>query len=153
MKSTAHASTLLLFAITTVACAPAAAPQMATSQSSLPAVLNWENETPVHAKHAMVVSVHHLAADAGLSILKQGGNAVDAAVATGFALAVVYPDAGNLGGGGFMTIHLAKKAGAAEKNTFIDYRERAPEAATRDMYLDKQGNIIPGASTIGYRAI
>jgi gamma-glutamyltranspeptidase/glutathione hydrolase len=153
MKSTAHASTLLLFAIATVACAPAAAPQMATSQSSLPAVLNWENETPVHAKHAMVVSVHHLAADAGLSILKQGGNAVDAAVATGFALAVVYPDAGNLGGGGFMTIHLAKKAGAAEKNTFIDYRERAPEAATRDMYLDKQGNIIPGASTIGYRAI
>jgi len=97
----------------------------------------------------MVVSIHHLAADAGVGILKQGGNAVDAAVATGFALAVVYPDAGNLGGGGFMTIHLAKP----NRNTFIDYRERAPEAATADMYLDKQGKIIPGASTLGYRAI
>jgi gamma-glutamyltranspeptidase/glutathione hydrolase len=124
------------------------------AQATLPAVLNWQKEEPVRTKHAMVVSIHHLAADAGVSILKQGGNAVDAAVATGFALAVVYPDAGNLGGGGFMTIHLSAKATKAEaKDTFIDYRERAPEAATADMYLDKQGNVIPGASTIGYKAI
>ena len=125
------------------------APDRASTQ---PAVLNWQQEEPVHTKHAMVVSIHHLAADAGVSILEQGGNAVDAAVATGFALAVVYPDAGNLGGGGFMLIHLGSKS-KVQKDTFIDYRERAPEAATRDMYLDKQGDIIPGASTIGYKAI
>jgi gamma-glutamyltranspeptidase/glutathione hydrolase len=129
----------------------------------MPAVANWRTEEPVRTKHAMVVSIHHLAADAGVSILKQGGNAVDAAVATGFALAVVLPEAGNLGGGGFMMIHLGKRnsgqssekqsKSAPAKDTFIDYRERAPEAATRDMYLDKEGNIIPGASTIGYKAI
>ena len=106
------------------------------------------NEQPVLAKHAMVVTVHHLATDAGVEILREGGNAVDAAVGVGFALAVVYPFAGNLGGGGFMLIHLANG-----KNTFIDYRERAPFAATADMYLDAKGNVIPGASIIGYRAI
>ena len=134
---------------------------------SIPAVTDWRTEEPVRAKHAMVVSVHHLAADAGLSVLQQGGNAVDAAVATGFALAVVLPAAGNLGGGGFMLIHLgrhglvqpnsktpkASQTPSQPKDTFIDYRERAPEAATRDMYLDKEGNIIPGSSTIGYKAI
>ncbi|HLK34373.1 MAG TPA: gamma-glutamyltransferase [Terriglobales bacterium] len=103
---------------------------------------------PVHAAHAMVVSVHGLASQAGVDILRQGGNAVDAAVATGFALAVVHPQAGNIGGGGFMLVRLAD--GAAH---FIDYREKAPAKATRDMYLDAQGNIIPGASTIGYKAI
>jgi gamma-glutamyltranspeptidase/glutathione hydrolase len=103
---------------------------------------------PVHAPHAMVVSVHHLASQAGLDILRQGGNAVDAAVATGFALAVVHPQAGNIGGGGFMLVRMAD--GAAH---FIDYREKAPAKATRDMYLDAQGNIIPDASTIGYKAI
>ncbi len=121
--------------------------------AALPAVPNWKKEEPVRTKHAMVVSVHHLAADAGVSILKQGGNAVDAAVATGFALAVVYPDAGNLGGGGFMLIHLAANGKKTGKDTFIDYRERAPEAATRDMYLDKEGNVIPQASTVGYLAV
>lgn len=105
-------------------------------------------EQPVRARHAMVVTVHHLATDAGIEILRQGGNAVDSAVAVGFALAVVYPFAGNLGGGGFMLIHLANG-----KNTFIDYRERAPFAATPNMYLDAKGNVIPGASIIGYRAI
>ena len=106
------------------------------------------SETPVRARHAMVVSVHHLAADAGLEILKQGGNAVDAAVATGFALSVVFPFAGNLGGGGFMLIHL--KTG---KNTFVDFREEAPGAASANMYLDARGQVVPDQSTIGYKAI
>jgi gamma-glutamyltranspeptidase / glutathione hydrolase len=108
----------------------------------------WSTEQPVRTQHAMVVSVHHLAADAGVKILRQGGNAVDAAVATGFALAVVYPDAGNIGGGGFMLVHLN-----SGKSTFIDYREKAPLAASADMYLDAKGNVIPDASTVGYKAI
>ncbi len=96
----------------------------------------------------MVVSIHHLAADVGVDILKQGGNAIDAAVATGFALAVVHPDAGNIGGGGFMLIHLR-----SGKPTFIDYREKAPLAATANMYLNAKGDIVPDASTVGYKAI
>ncbi len=107
---------------------------------------------PVTAAHGMVVSVHHSATDVGVAILKQGGNAVDAAVATGFALAVVHPIAGNLGGGGFMLIHLAKKTGP-ERDRFLDYREMAPAAASRDMYLDAQHNVIPDMSTLGYKSI
>lgn len=108
----------------------------------------YQSEEPVRTPHAMVVSVHHLATDAGVSTLKAGGNAVDAAVAVGFALAVVHPVAGNIGGGGFMLIH--EHDG---RNLFIDYREKAPLAATTNMYLDAQGNIIPNASIVGYRAI
>jgi gamma-glutamyltranspeptidase / glutathione hydrolase len=103
---------------------------------------------PVHAQHAIVVSVHELASRAGVEIMQAGGNAVDAAVATGFALAVVHSPAGNLGGGGFMLIRLADG-----QTHFIDYREKAPAAATRDMYLDAQGNVIDGASEYGYKAI
>jgi gamma-glutamyltranspeptidase / glutathione hydrolase len=103
---------------------------------------------PVHAQHAIVVSVHPLAAGAGVEIMQAGGNAVDAAVATGFALAVVLPAAGNLGGGGFMLVRMADG-----KTHFLDYREKAPAAATRDMYLDAQGNVIEGASEIGYKSI
>lgn len=103
---------------------------------------------PVHAAHAIVVSVHELASHVGVEIMQGGGNAVDAAVATGFALAVVHPAAGNIGGGGFMLIRMADG-----KAHFLDYREKAPAAATRDMYLDTQGNVIPGASEIGYKAI
>jgi gamma-glutamyltranspeptidase/glutathione hydrolase len=103
---------------------------------------------PVHAQHGMVVSVHDLASQAGVEILQAGGNAVDAAVATGFALAVVHPPAGNIGGGGFMLIRMADG-----KAHFLDYRERAPAAATRNMYLDPQGNVIEGASEYGYKAI
>jgi gamma-glutamyltranspeptidase / glutathione hydrolase len=103
---------------------------------------------PVRAPHAMVASVHALATAAGVEAMKQGGNAVDAAVATGFALAVVHPQAGNLGGGGFMLLRPANG-----KARFIDFRETAPAAATRDMYLDKSGNVVPGASTLGYRAV
>lgn len=111
---------------------------------------------PVRAQHAMVVSVHHLASDAGVEILKQGGNAVDAAVAVGFALAVVFPQAGNIGGGGFMLIRPAHATGTKKladgKPHFLDYREKAPAAAGRDMYLDKDGNVIKGSSTQGWRA-
>ncbi len=103
---------------------------------------------PVHAPHAMVASVHELASRAGVEIMQAGGNAVDAAVATGFALAVVHPQAGNLGGGGFMLIRMADG-----KTHFIDYREKAPAAATSNMYLDARGNVIADASIVGYKAI
>jgi len=103
---------------------------------------------PVHAPHAMVVSVHELGSRAGVDILRAGGNAIDAAVATGFALAVVYPQAGNLGGGGFMLIRQADG-----RTHFVDYREKAPAAATADMYLDPQGNVTENASVVGYKAI
>ncbi|HXM68643.1 MAG TPA: gamma-glutamyltransferase, partial [Candidatus Acidoferrum sp.] len=103
---------------------------------------------PVHAQHGVVVSVHELASRAGVEMMQAGGNAVDAAVATGFALAVVHPAAGNLGGGGFMLVRMANGG-----THFIDYREKAPAAATRDMYLDAHGNVIEGASEIGYKAI
>jgi gamma-glutamyltranspeptidase/glutathione hydrolase len=103
---------------------------------------------PVHSQHGMVVSVDELASRVGVEIMQDGGNAVDAAVATGFALAVVHPPAGNIGGGGFMLIRMADG-----KTHFLDYREKAPAAATRDMFLDAQGNVIEGASEIGYKAI
>ena len=91
---------------------------------------------PVAAENGMVVSAQHLATEVGIEVLKRGGNAVDAAVAVGYALAVVYPAAGNLGGGGFMTIQLADG-----RKTFLDFRETAPKGATANMYLDKDGNV------------
>jgi gamma-glutamyltranspeptidase/glutathione hydrolase len=103
---------------------------------------------PVEAPRAMVASVRASASRVGVQIMKAGGNAVDAAVAVGFALAVVHPQAGNLGGGGFMLIRLADG-----KTHFIDYRERAPALATANMYVDSKGNVIEGASAIGYKAI
>jgi gamma-glutamyltranspeptidase/glutathione hydrolase len=103
---------------------------------------------PVHAAHGIVVSVHELASRAGVEMMQAGGNAVDAAVATGFALAVVHPPAGNLGGGGFMLVRMADG-----QTHFLDYREMAPAAARPDLYLDAQGNVIEGASEIGYKAI
>jgi gamma-glutamyltranspeptidase/glutathione hydrolase len=104
---------------------------------------------PVRARRGMVASTSVIASQVGVDILKQGGNAVDAAVAVAFALAVTHPAAGNLGGGGFMMIRL--KSG---KTTAIDYREMAPAAATRNVYLDKNGNLIQGegGSLVGYRA-
>ncbi|MGF6331475.1 gamma-glutamyltranspeptidase/glutathione hydrolase [Pseudomonas sp. BS3782 TE3695] len=103
---------------------------------------------PVAAENGMVVTAQHLASHVGVDVLKNGGNAVDAAVAVGYALAVVYPAAGNLGGGGFMTIQLADG-----RKTFLDFREKAPLAATPDMYLDKEGNVIPELSTRGHLAV
>ncbi|MGH8180634.1 MAG: gamma-glutamyltransferase [Steroidobacteraceae bacterium] len=103
---------------------------------------------PVHAAHGMVTSSSGLASAAGVELMKEGGNAIDAAVATGFALAVVHPQAGNLGGGGFMLIRLHD--GAAH---FIDFRETAPGKATATMYQDAAGNVIPHLSRVGYKAI
>jgi gamma-glutamyltranspeptidase/glutathione hydrolase len=96
----------------------------------------------------MVVSAQHVASEVGAAILRSGGNAIDAAVATGYALAVTHPCCGNLGGGGFMTIHLANG-----KDTFINFREKAPLAATANMYLDAQGKPIVDKSLAGYLAV
>ena len=104
---------------------------------------------PVRARHGVVASTNEVASKVGVDIMKQGGNAVDAAIAVAFALAVTHPAAGNLGGGGFMMIRL--KNG---RTTAIDYREMAPAAATRNIYLDQNGNVIQGegGSIEGYRA-
>ena len=109
----------------------------------------WDYPAGSHAtfaRHAMVASNNALAAEVGAEIMKQGGNAIDAAVATGFALAVTFPEAGNLGGGGYMVIRLADGRVAA-----LDYRETAPLAATRDMYVGANGKLT-GESVIGPRA-
>lgn len=135
----------ILAVVTSAAVCLSAAPAAAQSGP-------YQDEQPVRAAHGMVVSVHHCATDAGVEILRAGGNAVDAAVATEFALAVVHPAAGNLGGGGFMLIRT--RDGNA---TFLDYREKAPLAATETMYQDAKGNVIPESSlqssVIGYRSI
>ncbi len=102
---------------------------------------------PVEARHGMVVSANRLASEIGAEILKRGGNAADAAVATGIAMAVTYPRAGNLGGGGFAVVRLADG-----RTTTIDFRETAPAAATRDMYQDEKGQVVRGRSTVGYMA-
>jgi gamma-glutamyltranspeptidase/glutathione hydrolase len=140
-----HGSSRLF--VTTVLLASLANPL--TAQTSLQTIPTAPitSTAPTRAKHAMVVTIHHDATDAGLSILKQGGNAIDAAVAVAFTLAVVYPQAGNIGGGGFMLIR--KKDGQTH---FLDYREKAPAAASADMYLNPQKNVVPGLSTIGYKA-
>src|SRR6266446_6675192 len=107
----------------------------------------WPSEA-VRASHGMVATDEELGSQAGVEILKRGGNAVDAAVAVAFALAVVEPAAGNIGGGGFMLIRLA-----GGKTTFLDYREVAPGKATRDMYIGKDGKLDEDASVIGYRSV
>jgi gamma-glutamyltranspeptidase / glutathione hydrolase len=102
---------------------------------------------PVSAEKAMVVTSQHLATDVGVEIMKQGGNAVDAAVAVGYALAVTNPCCGNIGGGGFATIHLA-----SGKDIFLNFREKAPLSATPTMYLDAKGEVVPDLSLKGYLA-
>jgi len=103
---------------------------------------------PVAAENGMVVTAQHLATEVGVDVLRRGGNAVDAAVAVGYALAVVYPAAGNLGGGGFMTLQLGDG-----RKTFLDFREKAPLAATANMYLDAAGNVVKRSTTTGHLAV
>src|SRR5271154_6101812 len=116
-----------------------------TSCALLLAVTLYAHQ-PEHARHAMVVAQEPLAADAGLRVLQSGGNAIDAAVAVAFALAVTYPFAGNIGGGGFLLARFADG-----RTTFLDFREKAPLAATRSMYLDANGNVTRD-SLVGWRA-
>ena len=103
---------------------------------------------PVAGSKGMVVTAQHLATDVGAEILRKGGNAVDAAVAVGYALAVVYPQAGNIGGGGFMTLHLA-----AGRSTFFDFREKAPLAAKAEIFQDAAGKVVPGRSTLTWLGV
>ncbi|MEA2857441.1 MAG: gamma-glutamyltranspeptidase / glutathione hydrolase, partial [Methylobacteriaceae bacterium] len=119
-------------------CALAAA-NAARADNAPPIIEGQARVLPVLAKNGMVVAQEGAAARVGLDILKHGGNAIDAAVATGFALAVTLPRAGNLGGGGFMLIRLAKE----QKTVALDYRETAPAAATREMFLNPQGLADP----------
>lgn len=113
------------------------APSLAQSNTDSPIINYPDRFVPVVAQNGMVASQEAVATRVGVEILKQGGNAIDAAVATGFALAVTFPQAGNIGGGGFMMVHLAKE----NKTIAIDYREMAPAKAHRDLYLDEQGNV------------
>jgi gamma-glutamyltranspeptidase/glutathione hydrolase len=138
---------LLLLAILTVAFVAGPNSKL-VSNTAFPSAVAASRE-PVRAKHGIVASTNEIASQVGVDIMKRGGNAVDAAIAVAFALAVTHPAAGNLGGGGFMMIRL--KNG---KTTAIDYREMAPAAATRNIYLDKDGNLIEGegGSLVGYRA-
>jgi len=131
MKTTIHRRVLSLVVLLTCACSFAVAG---------PA-------RPAHGQKTMVTSVQVDATRAGLEIMRAGGNAVDASVAVGFALAVTHPQAGNIGGGGFLLVRFAN--GDVH---FLDYREKAPAAATENMYLDPQGNVIPNMSLVGYKA-
>jgi gamma-glutamyltranspeptidase / glutathione hydrolase len=125
------------------------APNVSFSQTVVTRPKNTGWREPLREPHAMVASTSRLASQIGTDVMKRGGNAVDAAVAVAFALAVVYPEAGNLGGGGFMLIRFHDG-----RTTAIDYREVAPLAATRDMFIDSSGQLIKGegSSTVGYRA-
>ena len=124
-------------------------PRQALDSSAPPTtVAALANARPVLARHAMVVTAQHLATEVGVRILKEGGNAIDAAVAVGYALAVVHPCCGNIGGGGFMIIHLANG-----HDVFLDFREKAPLKATPTLYQNAQGNVVPGLSTKTYLGV
>ena len=114
----------------------------------VPAVAAAADREPVAGSGGMVVSAQQIATDVGVEVLAKGGNAIDAAVAVGYALAVVYPQAGNIGGGGFMTLHLADG-----RSTFLDFREKAPRAASATMFQDKDGNPVPSRSTDSWQAV
>lgn len=128
-------------------------PAVAPPSASVQAALHYDGQLdvfhPVVARNGMVASEQQLASEVGLQVLQQGGNAVDAAVAMGFALAVVLPNAGNLGGGGFMLLHDA----ARQKSHALDFRETAPASAHRDLYLDEMGEVMDGDSIYSHRAI
>jgi len=138
---------VLFFAVAAAAGLPVWAQSGPKPATPTDAAKAWPKQA-VRAAHGMVVTDEELGSQVGVEILKRGGNAVDAAVATAFALAVVEPAAGNIGGGGFMLIRLADG-----KTTFLDYRETAPGKATRDMYIGKDGKLDEEASVIGYRSV
>ena len=125
-----------------------AATLVASVGALLAGVAQAASHAPVAGSGGMVVSAQHLATNVGVDVLRRGGNAVDAAVAVGYALAVVYPQAGNIGGGGFMTVRLADG-----RTTFLDFREKAPLAATAGMFQDAKGDLIPGLSTDSWKAV
>jgi gamma-glutamyltranspeptidase/glutathione hydrolase len=141
---------VLLFALlaVTLPLGPGASAQTVPTPGNRDEVSKPWPQQAVRAAHGMVATDEELGSQAGVEILKRGGNAVDAAVAVAFALAVVEPAAGNIGGGGFMLIRLA-----GGKTTFLDYRETAPGKATRDMYIGKDGKLDEEASVIGYRSV
>ncbi len=148
--STQKSSLVPLFVLlaATLLLAPGARAQTAAAPGNHPEVpKSWPHQA-VRAPHSMVATDEELGSQAGVEILKHGGNAVDAAVAVAFALAVVEPAAGNIGGGGFMLIRLSDG-----KTTFLDYRETAPGKATRDMYIGKDGKLEEEASVIGYKSV
>jgi gamma-glutamyltranspeptidase/glutathione hydrolase len=147
IRSVRIASLLILLPAALYAQSPQTQEPREFKQPADPSLANWPT-LPVRAGKGMVVSDEKLASEVGIEVMKEGGNAVDAAVAVGFALAVVQPEAGNIGGGGFMLVRLAN--GQAK---FVDYREVAPGAAKRDMYLGADGFVQPEASVIGYRAV
>ena len=150
MMSTQKSSLVPLFVLlaATLALAPGASAQTVPTPGDRAEVSKPWPQQAVRAAHGMVATDEELGSQAGVEILKRGGNAVDAAVAVAFALAVVEPAAGNIGGGGFMLIRLADG-----KATFLDYRETAPGKATRDMYIGKDGKLDEEASVIGYRSV
>ena len=124
-------------------------PSQALDSSAPPTtVAALAHARPVLARHAMVVTDQHLATEVGLKILKEGGNAIDAAVAVGYAQAVVNPCCGNIGGGGFMMIHLANG-----RTVFLDFREKAPLKATPTLYQNAKGQVVPGLSTQSFLAV
>lgn len=137
----------LATAIVSVVFVPTALCQNASAEN-LPIIDFQTRFLPALAEHGMVVAPERLAAEVGTAILRRGGNAVDAAVATGFALAVTYPRAGNIGGGGFMLIHIAED----NHQTLIDYREKAPAAATADLYLDDSGEVDRGREFFSHQS-
>ena len=147
MASRSARLALIVLTLVAMSCRHGGAPQTVDIGTYLGGETSLAVAQPVFAAHGMVASNSELASAAGAEIMKQGGNAVDAAVATGFALAVTYPFAGNIGGGGFMNIHMADGRNAA-----IDYREIAPLAATRDMYVDPATGKLTDKSLIGHLA-
>jgi len=157
-RSTLLTGSLALALASLVACSSTQPPPAATAQpaqtgaaQAAAAAYDFDMDVfhPVAAKNGMVASEQELASRIGLNVLKAGGNAVDAAVAMGFALAVALPNAGNIGGGGFMMVHDAKTG----KSVALDFREVAPSKATRDMYLDAQGKVIDGKSLYTHYAV
>ncbi len=150
-RSTLLAGSLALALASLVACSSPQPPAPASAAQAAAAAYDFDMDVfhPVVAKNGMVASEQELASRIGLDILKAGGNAVDAAVAMGFALAVALPNAGNIGGGGFMMVHDARTG----RSVALDFREVAPSKATRDMYLDAKGNVVDGKSLYTHYAV